>query len=146
MGELKLNEEEKIRYQITLNLERQLSELGILRYQIITIIAGISVAIAGVIISFSGEIIINKIFLVLSLIIFIFITIISLLIYLGQTRDALNRVEIIKKNIKKYTIMDMPPAPKPKYFFYWPEILFVLFTISILFFLFSVINFNCLIK
>lgn len=146
MEELKLNEEEKIRYQITLNLERQLSELGILRYQIITILAGLSVAISGVTLSLPKEVILNKIPWLISLIIFIFITITGLLIYLGQTRDGLDRLETIKENIKHYSLLDMPTSPKPKHFFYWPEILSTFFVIGILFFLLSIINLNCFIK
>ncbi len=146
MEKFELNEEEKIRYQITLNLERQISELSILRYQAIAIIAGLSMAIAGVTISFSSNMVVDKTFLFFSFLILICVTLVSLLIYLGQTRDGFNRIKVLKENITTHTIMNMPPAPKPKYFYYWPEILFIFFSVGILFFLLFIIDFAYLTK
>lgn len=138
-----MNEEEKIRYQITLNLERNLSEIGILRYQIITIISGLSIALSGLSLSMLEKSEINGRYLFFSLIIFIFVTLIGITIYLSQTRDALERAETISEHMKSYKLTEMPQPPKPKHSFWWPEILTGFFMLGILFFLLGILNLYC---
>jgi len=140
MNEEDEKEYRKIRYQQIFDLNNQLSQMGILRYQSITIIGSISITIFGLILALTDKV--QNIYLVIiSLIIFLLIIVVGFFIYTKQTRKNMEYLIGVIKEIPDTKPGQPFKTPKPKGSPYWPEILYGAFIIGILFFILSLFNF-----
>ncbi|MBA3047055.1 hypothetical protein KKC83_03030 [Patescibacteria group bacterium] len=135
-----MNDENKIKYQLILDCNNQLKQMGILRFEILAIVSSISMAIFGFIFTLTN-IIQNSILAGMSLSIFLFITLVSLAIYIDQTRENMYYLINVMQEMKIKKLGQDFDTPKPKSSAHWPETLYIIFIIDILFFILSLLKF-----
>lgn len=117
-----------------------IGQLGILRYQFLTIISGVSIAVLGIVISSSEQGMNNYLWLSLILTFIVFIS--SSNAYLSHTRKEGEYIKLVQKEIPKLKPGKGLKTPEPKLFKYWPELLLCLLIMAVLLFAFGFIKTN----
>ena len=133
-----MREEEKIKLQMAFDINNRIKDFGILRFQALTIISTVSMAVFGLIFSFA-EIIQNTMFAGISITIFLFVALASIAIYLDQTRENICYLRNILIELKTKELGQDFDTPTPKNKSNWPEYLFIAFVFGILFFTLSLL-------
>lgn len=106
-------------------------QLGVLRYQFLTIISGIAIAILGIITSRLSIREIN-ICLLFALLLTFFVFISSSIIYLAHSRKEMKYFQAVQKEIPKLRLGRGLKTPDPELFNHWPEILLFIQIIAII--------------
>jgi len=110
-----------------------IANIATLRYQFLTILSGISIAIIGIIIG--NQVTQSSPLILISLILSFLVFSVSSIVYLKHSRKDMKYIQAVQKEIPKLRPAQKLQTPQPKLINYWPEILLSLQILSIILFI-----------